>query len=285
MQQKLLTRYEERYQIPLALGLLCLLADALIPDRRRRHKETSRLPRAAALLLVLVAGVAGQPSLAASAPELVEEGNRKLEAGDVDEALRLYREAQAKRPDAPEIHLNIGNALYRKGELEKARESYRRAWSARDRSLAGSARYNSGTAGLTAGDLRGAVEDYKEALRLDPDDADARRNLELALRRLQQMQPPPSSQQQQQQQGSGEQQQREQGSPEEQPRESQPQGGQEEQPPEEGGDRLEGESGSPGERREQEEARRILDALKGEDRPRVDSGRQRRPERTPEKDW
>ena len=42
---------------------------------------------------------------------------------------------------------------------------------------------------------------------------------------------------------------------------------------------------TPQERKERSEAERILDALKGEDRPRVDPGRRRKPPKKPEKDW
>jgi Ca-activated chloride channel family protein len=48
--------------------------------------------------------------------------------------------------------------------------------------LAPAANYNLGNARLGAGDAAGAVEAYKQALRLEPGNADAKWNLELALR-------------------------------------------------------------------------------------------------------
>ena len=44
--------------------------------------------------------------------------------------------------------------------------------------------YNLGAARLAGGDAAGAVDAYEDALRLDPSDTDAKHNLEVALRRL-----------------------------------------------------------------------------------------------------
>jgi Ca-activated chloride channel family protein len=282
MQQRLLTRYEERFQIPLVLALLCLVADAMIPERRRRRPDGSAARPLAACLLAALA-FAFTPAAAASARAMVEEGNRLFEEGRLDEALRQYTQAQVEDPEAPEIHLNIGNVLYRQGEFEKAKEAYRRAFQAQNRALAESARYNSGTASLSAGELESAVEDFREALRLNPEDADARRNLELALMRQQQMQPPPPSQSSTSKEQEGDQE----SDPDsaqgdrQQPPEDQEQQGQEGEP----GEPPPDQAGGSADRKELEEARRILDALRGEDRPRIDRARQRRPEKRPEKDW
>ncbi len=291
MKQKILARYEERFQIPLALGLLCLVADSLIPERRRpkRPGGAAGLARAAGILIALgLPFVAPGDAAAASARSLVEEGNRHYQEGRFDDALKLYTQAQVESPDAPEIQLNIGNVFYRRGEFDKAREAYRKAWQARDQALAESARYNSGTAGLSSGDLEGAVQDFRDALRLDPSDADARRNLELALLRLQQMEPPPSSQQQKPKPGEGEQKGK--------PQQSEGSEGEKEKDPKQGEGASKpreqedpGQSQKPpdaaGKGKESEEARRILDALKGEDKPRVDPGRERRGETRRGKDW
>jgi len=69
--------------------------------------------------------------------------------------------------------------------------------------LAASTLYNLGNARLAQEDPAGAVEAYEEALRLAPGHADAKFNLELALRELERQNPPPQPQQEPQE-GEGE---------------------------------------------------------------------------------
>jgi len=232
-----------------------------------------------------VGGCCGAIAMAASAPSLVEEGNRLFKDGKYDEALKAYTQAQIAAPDSPEIQLNIGNVFYRKGEFEKAREAYARAFAARQRALQESAWFNAGTAHLSANNLKEAVEEYREALKIDPKDSDARRNLELALKRLEQDKPPPTSSSTQKDQKEGP-----------SPRQDQQKEGQDpNRPPSQAsggaGEEKPGEEKEPKgregrvDRKERQEAERILDALRAEDKPKLNMKEQRRPERPPEKDW
>jgi tetratricopeptide (TPR) repeat protein len=45
--------------------------------------------------------------------------------GDLDEAVEIYRTAIAARPEMPELHYNLANALVQQGRDEQAMESYR----------------------------------------------------------------------------------------------------------------------------------------------------------------
>ncbi len=123
------------------------------------------------------------------------EGNREYEAKAYDEALAAYTEAQVPAPDAPELHYDLGNVLYRKGNFEGAENAYRRALTAAPPAFAPDASYNLGNALFRAERYDEAVSAYRRTLEARPGDADARRNLELALRALEaQKQPQPQPQ-------------------------------------------------------------------------------------------
>jgi tetratricopeptide (TPR) repeat protein len=139
-------------------------------------------------------GVLGSPYARASASSKNEEGNKLYKEKKYPEALKRYTEAQLEAPDSPQLHYNLGNVFFRQGEVEKAREEYRRALAAADASLDPRAVYNLGNTFFSQQQYPEAVEAYQRALKLTPKDMDAKRNLELALLAMkQQKQQQPSS--------------------------------------------------------------------------------------------
>jgi tetratricopeptide (TPR) repeat protein len=149
---------------------------------------------AGGFLLLTLAWAA--PAAADQAASKNNEGNRLYEQKKYDEALKMYVDAQAARPGAPQLHYNIGNVLFRKKEYEKAVEEYLRAQAAPDPVLSQAAIFNRGNALLMQGRPEEAIKAYVQALRARPDDTDSKRNLEIALRLLDQK----KKQQQQQKQ-------------------------------------------------------------------------------------
>jgi len=190
------------------------------------------------VLLVLAFASAATADEAASKNN---QGNRLYNQKKYDDALRLYTDAQASRPDASELHYNIGNVLFRKKEYDKAVEEYLRAQAAANPALSEAATFNRGNALMVQGRLEDAVKAYVQALRARPDDADAKRNLELALRMLQQ------KKQEQKQQNNPDQNQ------------------QQKQPPQPQGGGKTPQQKRPGEMSE-EEARQVLQALAQEEK-------------------
>jgi Ca-activated chloride channel family protein len=115
-----------------------------------------------------------------------EEGNAQYEEGRFEEALRSYTKAQVELPEAAELYYNIGNVLYRQNEFRSAAEAFARALLSAPDELVGRVAFNLGNASFRAMDYESAVESYEQALRADPADMDAKRNLELALRAMEQ---------------------------------------------------------------------------------------------------
>lgn len=102
---------------------------------------------------------------------LIEQGNALEDAGQVDGAHRLYREAIALAPDLPSAHLNLGNALLRLGDFHAAIEAYTQALSRQPDYAA--ALFNLGNAHVAAEQFSEAVSCYESTLRLRPEFADA----------------------------------------------------------------------------------------------------------------
>ena len=179
------------------------------------------------------------------------EGAEHFEAGRLEEALRAFSRAEGEFPDAPENDLNIAGVHYRLGEAEGApageegplAEALRGYQAALQGGAGGAVRrdafYNLANTLFRGGAFREAAAAYGEAIALDPEDLEARQNLERALRAAEEEQQDGSQDQDQQDQQQ-----------EEQDQERQQQEGQGAQSPEEQGQDPQ-ESPSAGDRNEE----------------------------------
>ena len=118
-------------------------------------------------------------------------GNEAYARRDYDAAQAAFQQATLDKPDNPIAHYNLGAARYKQGKFREATQAFQASLSrrtAQSETALNSAYiyYNLGNAQFKAGDLTGAIESYKHTLRLDPQDADARYNLALALQLLKQ---------------------------------------------------------------------------------------------------
>lgn len=129
------------------------------------------------------------------------KANEAYERGDYEEAVQLYRSAIQQDPENPRLYFNLGNALAKTGDQDEAARAYEQYRSMTgnpgDESLAD---YNQGRMLTDAENYEEALKYFREALKKNPDDADARYNYELAKRRLQQEQNQDQQQQQNQDQ-------------------------------------------------------------------------------------
>jgi hypothetical protein len=167
-----------------------------------------------------------------------EAGNRAFRAGDYEAALERYKQAEQLAPGDPRIAYNQANSLAQHGDLEGATRLWNSVLDRSQGTLRRDALYNRGLSRLLQQKWDGAVRDFVGALEIDPADLDARRNLELALKQLQQQQQQQKPQNQEQQQKPQNQPQGQQPQPSQTP-EQQPQGGSDSKP------RQQPESGQP----------------------------------------
>ena len=173
--------------------------------------NSPHMPRLLILLSVLCLPVYAQ---AASPYRAVQQGNTLYQHGKYAEAAEQYDSAGQALPDAAEIHFNQGNAAYQQQDYRKALEHYSQALQTSDRTLEGKVKYNLGNVEYQQAlqnlqrpqealpHLRSAMTYYRDSLDVDPQQQDARYNLELShllLHKLQQEQQRPPQQQEQQQ--------------------------------------------------------------------------------------
>ena len=125
--------------------------------------------------------------------------------GDYTSALESYLDAQGRAPESGEPHYNSGNALYRTEEYEEALQSYDESLRHSGGELRARGFFNRGNTAFQQQNYPDAVEAYEEVLRMNPEDEDAKHNLELALSRM-----PPQDQEQQEEEQQEEEQQDEQ---------------------------------------------------------------------------
>ncbi len=212
IESRIINRYEEKFQIFLALSFLFLMIEMLIRQRKRRVTS-------AAAIAVIGAGLFAFPasSQAASVRSLVNEGNEAYRAEAYERAIGSYDQASEQDPDSPYVALNRANALYRNEKFSDSIEAYEKAvqqsldQGRADLETAG--RYNLGNALYKQGEQLGAqnpqgaldllgkaVRSYKDAYRLNRGLTDAAHNVEVARRLIRQLR---EQAEQQQQQGEG----------------------------------------------------------------------------------
>jgi len=232
------------------------------------------------IALVLAAGLSSL--LGGEAHRRTEKGNAQYLKGANEPALSEYQKAQAVIPEAPQLYYDIGNVLYRQQDWAGAAQAYERALGAADSNLSSRAAYNLGNALFNDKKYDDAVKAYTRALKSAPKDADAKHNLEMALRALEQQ-----KQQQQKQQNKDQQ-------PKKQDDKQPPSGGDSEDK-KQGGDKTpQGGQKDPNKKPEpkpggmtQQEAEKLLDRLNDQEKQNVKRAQAKLPkgERTPEKDW
>lgn len=131
------------------------------------------------------------PEAQVASPETSEPENRETkeavrpgspyeayEAGFFDQALEGFVDLQVERPDDPEVALNVGSTHYQMRNFPAADRTFTQAVMAQDPGVRGQALYNLGNSAYRQGRLPESVELFKAALEINPDDEDAKFNLE-----------------------------------------------------------------------------------------------------------
>ncbi len=111
----------------------------------------------------------------------IDAGVAAYRAGDSEAALSSYAAAEADLGEQPEIHFNKGLALLAKDDKDGARKAFEHGTESEHAAVAASAEYELGNLELDAEAFEPAIDRYIKCLKLQPDHASAKWNLELAL--------------------------------------------------------------------------------------------------------
>jgi Ca-activated chloride channel family protein len=181
-----LVNYENFFQYFLLLSLLLLVTEFFLSERVKiKERKTPILQKTLTILLLLVS----VQTLAQSEKATIKKGNDAYKKNQFETAAAEYQKVITKTPANTIAQFNLGNALYKGDKKDAAIDAYTNAATGAASNLDKSkAYYNKGVVLQNNKKLPECIEAYKNALKLNPQDEDARLNLQKALQQLKQQQ-------------------------------------------------------------------------------------------------
>lgn len=232
-------RPTERYQWPLGAGIFLLALSLAVNDRKRPRNTvsvTGRTPRRSSIGMAAVVLLLGWPADAARNPAV-----EQYQGGNYEAAYEQFRKQVERNPRSEALRFGLGAAAYQKGKYDEALQEFSAALRSEDPKLRAMAEYNLGNTlcqqALTRPakepqirGLKNSIQHYNEALKIRPDDADAKFNRDLVEEMLRKLEQEPPKEEKKQDQSSEQKdqppqdkkdqdQKEKQGSPPDQPRE------------------------------------------------------------------
>ena len=184
------TGFEDQFYYPLALGILLLIVETLLSERRGRllARLAKLVPIASIvpLCLLFVTSTASSQTVRSH----VSRGNEAYEKAKYADAEAEYKKALQKDSTAREAQFDLGKAYYKQQRFDEAQRVYASRIAASGKSSTDKelAYYDLGNTFFKSNKLEESIESYKRTMRLNPSDDDARYNYLLAKDRLKQQQ-------------------------------------------------------------------------------------------------
>jgi len=177
--------YKSFFQIFLGIALLFLIIEIFISEKRKNKNTMGILKPALSLFFVFFTSV----SFSQNEKEIIQDGNDAYKKEDYPKAAEEYNKVIQKDPANTTAWYNMGNALYKNKKSDEAIKAYDNALpQLKVRKERSNTFYNKGVVLQNNNKLPECIEAYKQALRLSPDDEDARQNLQKALQQQKQQQ-------------------------------------------------------------------------------------------------
>ena len=153
------------------------------------------------LILLIRISVFSHTVCAQADKKFIRQGNREYEKSRYSESEILYRKALDKNKQSADAVFNAGDALYKQEKYEDAGKQFIENINLNeDRNKKSAGFYNLGNSFLKSNKLKESIDAYKNSLRLNPQNLEAKYNLAYAQDLLQQQQQQQQQNQDQQQQ-------------------------------------------------------------------------------------
>jgi tetratricopeptide (TPR) repeat protein len=205
-----LTVYKHYFWIFLLAAFIFLIIESVTPEIKRKAK----IPALFFLFLLF-----STLSYSQDVNKDIIKGNDAYKKNDYNSAAQAYKSALNKSSQNPIASYNLGNSLYKNDKSEDAISSYDNTIrNAGNIPLKQKSYYNKGVAFQKQNKLPECITAYKSALKIDPNDEDARQNLERALKQQQQQQQKNDDQKKKDQKQNDDQKKQDQKQPQQQPK-------------------------------------------------------------------
>jgi len=176
--------YKNYFWYFLLAALIILLIESLVPERVKMNSIIKGLP---IIFVITIAPVlmGASKGFSQSAKKEIIKGNEAYKNKQYNEAAASYQKALKKSPGNTTALYNHGNALYKTKKVDDALKAYDNTTkTAQTNNLKQKAYYNGGVVLQSQNKLVECIKAYKNALKLDPNDEQARQNLQRALQQL-----------------------------------------------------------------------------------------------------
>lgn len=132
---------------------------------------------------------------------LVKKGNDEYKKGNLKSATDSYRKALVKDKNNKAAQFNLGNALEKQSQAADAEKEYNELLNSNaDNDLKSKASYNKGLSLIQQKKMQEAADAFKQSLKVNPEDNDARENLQKVLNEIKKQQQQQNQQQQKKEQ-------------------------------------------------------------------------------------
>ncbi len=200
----------ERFEWPLAGAFIFLVLELLVGERKKPRSLTffntlrrkvwrgKKVTEVTAVILLL--------SLSVATKAYCSKGEEAFARGDYLHASEYYQQKLKTSPNDPKLQYNFGTSSFKNNMYDDAIEAFSKSLKSDDIDLQKKAYYNRGSSYYRKGvetertDPKTTIDQWEKALsslqsalKLDPDDADAKYNHELIKKRLEQLKKHPAT--------------------------------------------------------------------------------------------